>query len=530
MLYYQYDEQRNVSEVTDRHGDIIEQYRYDAFGGIFTGTTTPYNHHGYTGMRYDGKTGLVDLNARWYNPTAGKFLSEDTYPGELALPQTQNRYSYALNNPINLWDPSGHVAVGVDEGTGAIPSWVRAQRDYDSIEKQNGLFTNYHYWDFVGMNKTTSDTRLVKEVMEARQYTQTYQRDVSNTWTYDYTKMTTITIDDLERKYDDDYHSTETFRENYTEEWIDFISAEEIAGQNAEEIAKYGAPASAKMLGIKISRPDAFDSYVDRERNKHLRQIQPSGPKNHTKKYYDELFQKWWDGDNSIYGNADPITQQELNRRIGEKALPLGPSYFANGLLTGIGFAPISFGGVLGVGAKAFPRASSAIKESKVLTITLGTVDDGVKWVNNKIDAITNVIKNKTGSIPKGTVKGTYSPANPGPLKQSVAETFSGATYKQIALTEDTTFYRVYGGEAGKVGSYMTRVPQNGGIQSQIDLALKPEWGNTTQYVTKVVVPKGNVIYEGTAAPQTINGGAGHLIGGGNQVYIPEVNANWFSK
>lgn len=76
----------------------------------------------------------------------------------------------------------------------------------------------------------------------------------------------------------------------------------------------------------------------------------------------------------------------------------------------------------------------------------------------------------------------------------------------------------------------MTRVPQNGGIQSQIDLALKPEWGNTTQYVTKVTVPKGNVIYEGTAAPQTINGGVGQLIGGGNQVYIPEVNANWFSK
>lgn len=61
----------------------------------------------------------------------------------------------------------------------------------------------------------------------------------------------------------------------------------------------------------------------------------------------------------------------------------------------------------------------------------------------------------------KGTVKVvTYSPANPGPLKQSVAETFSGATYKQIVLTEDTIFYRVYGGEAGKVGSYMTRVPQ----------------------------------------------------------------------
>ena len=51
---------------------------------------------------------------------------------------------------------------------------------------------------------------------------------------------------------------------------------------------------------------------------------------------------------------------------------------------------------------------------------------------------------------------------------------------------------------------------------------------NSSYYVTKVTVPKGTVIYEGTAAPQTINGGAGQLIGGGNQVYIPEVNASWF--
>jgi len=133
------------------------------------------------------------------------------------------------------------------------------------------------------------------------------------------------------------------------------------------------------------------------------------------------------------------------------------------------------------------------------------------------------------GLCKEGTPKTVaYSPANPGPLKQSVAETFSGATYKETVLTQDTTFYRVYGGSSGKVGSYMTRVPQNGGMQSQVDLALNPQWGNTAQYVTKVTVPKGTVIYEGTAAPQVINGGAGQLIGGGNQVYIPEVDASWF--
>ena len=63
-----------------------------------------------------------------------------------------------------------------------------------------------------------------------------------------------------------------------------------------------------------------------------------------------------------------------------------------------------------------------------------------------------------------------------------------------------------------------------------MDLALNPDWGNIATQVTKVVVPKGTTIYEGTAAPQVINGGAGELLGGGNQIYIPEVDASWFGN
>jgi hypothetical protein len=34
----------------------------------------------------------------------------------------------------------------------------------------------------------------------------------------------------------------------------------------------------------------------------------------------------------------------------------------------------------------------------------------------------------------------TYSPATPGPLKEDVANTFTGGTYTEATLTEDTTF------------------------------------------------------------------------------------------
>ncbi|MEE1611408.1 RHS repeat-associated core domain-containing protein [Microvirga sp. CF3016] len=62
--------------------------------------------HGYIGEREDAETGLVYLNARYYDPALGRFLSPDsldpTRPGV-----GTNRYAYALNNPINVADPGG---------------------------------------------------------------------------------------------------------------------------------------------------------------------------------------------------------------------------------------------------------------------------------------------------------------------------------------------------------------------------------------------------------------------------------------
>ncbi len=36
-----------------------------------------------------------------------RFLSEDPWPGLAIVPQSLNRYSYVMNNPVNLLDPSG---------------------------------------------------------------------------------------------------------------------------------------------------------------------------------------------------------------------------------------------------------------------------------------------------------------------------------------------------------------------------------------------------------------------------------------
>ena len=53
--------------------------------------------------------GLIYMNARYYMPEVGRFISPDTIVPEPANPQSYNRYSYVLNSPMNYTDPTGHA-------------------------------------------------------------------------------------------------------------------------------------------------------------------------------------------------------------------------------------------------------------------------------------------------------------------------------------------------------------------------------------------------------------------------------------
>ena len=54
------------------------------------------------------QTGLYFYNARYYDATIGRFISPDSIVPNPANPQSLNRYSYCLNNPLRYTDPSGH--------------------------------------------------------------------------------------------------------------------------------------------------------------------------------------------------------------------------------------------------------------------------------------------------------------------------------------------------------------------------------------------------------------------------------------
>ena len=63
--------------------------------------------YGYTGEWYEGYIGLLHLRARWLMPYLNQFISPDPIIPDYFNPQSLNRYSYVLNNPVNLTDPTG---------------------------------------------------------------------------------------------------------------------------------------------------------------------------------------------------------------------------------------------------------------------------------------------------------------------------------------------------------------------------------------------------------------------------------------
>lgn len=90
--------------------------RYEPFGGYRTQPAAAVNpgitDRGFTGHK-GNNTGTYDLdliymNARYYLSEIGRFISTDTIVLDPQDPQTYNRYTYALNNPIRNVDPDGH--------------------------------------------------------------------------------------------------------------------------------------------------------------------------------------------------------------------------------------------------------------------------------------------------------------------------------------------------------------------------------------------------------------------------------------
>lgn len=106
VSYYVTDVRGSVVAIVDENGTVTHKYQYDEFGKV-TQKEEPAGNANYNPFQYIGKYGVMYLNdhqyymrARHYDPTIGRFLSEDPI-------WSTNLYPYADNNPIMGIDPEG---------------------------------------------------------------------------------------------------------------------------------------------------------------------------------------------------------------------------------------------------------------------------------------------------------------------------------------------------------------------------------------------------------------------------------------
>lgn len=108
----------SITHIATADGDLVAEYSYDPWGRLRNPQTLEiyepgsepelFLGRGYTSHEHLSWFGLINMNARLYDPLLGRFLSPDPYVQTPDFTQNFNRYSYALNNPLRYTDPSGN--------------------------------------------------------------------------------------------------------------------------------------------------------------------------------------------------------------------------------------------------------------------------------------------------------------------------------------------------------------------------------------------------------------------------------------
>jgi RHS repeat-associated protein len=113
---YRKNAQGDITHILDTDGNIVVQYTYDAWGNYVvtqdTNGLAEINPYRYRGYYYDIETGLYYLQSRYYDPEAGRFISQDdvSYIDSEHI-NGLNLYAYCLNNPVCYSDPSGKFPI-----------------------------------------------------------------------------------------------------------------------------------------------------------------------------------------------------------------------------------------------------------------------------------------------------------------------------------------------------------------------------------------------------------------------------------
>ena len=121
-------------QVTGAAGQQAAFHTYYPYGVEISSSSQDTNRLKFTGHERDfnnlgsGADDLDYMHARFYNGQIGRFLSADIVEGGSPFPQSYDRNSYVLGNPIRYFDPTGLSEIDYCEGLSCSGTvWVTAQ-------------------------------------------------------------------------------------------------------------------------------------------------------------------------------------------------------------------------------------------------------------------------------------------------------------------------------------------------------------------------------------------------------------------
>ena len=185
--FYLYDHPlRNVRQIVDKEGKMVSSINYDSFGNKAECLDTSLSNFQYPGEQCDSETGLIFLRNRYYDPSIGRFISQDPRPGSLSQTQTSNPYTYVQNNPITRIDPFGKDYLVVHAYPPYSESWISQGHGWIELQNENG--------------KMIKSFGAYGDGMHTDDHPSKYKKVASHTFKIDSTTRQNITNNMKERK------------------------------------------------------------------------------------------------------------------------------------------------------------------------------------------------------------------------------------------------------------------------------------------------------------------------------------------
>lgn len=174
---YLYQDQSGSPIKGAETANVTWNERYTPFGEKWSTANQGNDQIGFTGHISDTDTGLTYMQARYYDPVIGRFLSPDPVGFMNAGPSSFNRYLYPVNDPINATDPTGMYCENRDNGTYVCDPPGDEIGEYtvpsEVIEKLGGYmpdigpdFANYHEYTATTSAPESSDSFVEKVEQE----------------------------------------------------------------------------------------------------------------------------------------------------------------------------------------------------------------------------------------------------------------------------------------------------------------------------------------------------------------------------